>query len=80
MCIRDSRKAVRSRLQLTALCEALSEKNRVVELQHKQGKSGAGYGGLDIEVLDGMSGTCPVSYTHLAIERRISRECLCLSF
>ena len=27
-------------------------------LQHKQGKSGAGYGGLDIEVLDGMSGTC----------------------
>ena len=23
-----------------------------------QGKSGAGYGGLDIEVLDGMSGTC----------------------
>ena len=27
-------------------------------LQHKQGKSSAGYGGLDIEVLDGMSGTC----------------------
>ena len=27
-------------------------------LQHKLGKSGAGYGGLDIEVLDGMSGTC----------------------
>lgn len=33
-------------------------KPRRYALQHKQGKSGAGYGGLDIEVLDGMSGTC----------------------
>lgn len=44
---REDRKAVRSKLQLTALCEALSEKNRVVELQHKIfGENSADYGRL----------------------------------
>ena len=49
----EDRKAVRSRLQLTALCEALSEKNRVVELQHKIfGANSADYGRLTAIFVD----------------------------
>lgn len=49
----EDRKAVRSRLQLTALCEALSEKNRVVELQHKIfGENSADYGRLTAIFVD----------------------------
>lgn len=49
----EDRKAVRSRLQLTALCEALSEKNCVVELQHKIfGANSADYGRLTAIFVD----------------------------
>ena len=49
----EDRKAVRSKLQLTALCEALSEKNRVVELQHKIfGANSADYGRLTAIFVD----------------------------
>ena len=49
----EDRKAVRSRLQLTALREALSEKNRVVELQHKIfGANSADYGRLTAIFVD----------------------------
>ena len=49
----EDRKAVRSKLQLTALREALSEKNRVVELQHKIfGANSADYGRLTAIFVD----------------------------
>ena len=49
----EDRKAVRSKLQLTALREALSEKNRVVELQHKIfGENSADYGRLTAIFVD----------------------------